>query len=498
MQAMIGPKTGWAPRLAQESRLAELDALVTQTCVGDDHLLLAIERAALLGALNRHDDAKAAFISILQKEPTHLCALNEFGALLTRMGAIAAACRVYAEAILHHPSSPLPHINLANLLLRSSKLDEARAHYETALSLDASNPQAHQGLGAVLSDLGDRAAARLHFEKGFKDHAISRLPYRGHKPPIHLVQLVSSGGGNIPTAHLLDDTVFQTSVIVTDQVSPLARLPPHQLVFNAIGDADCCEPALRAAIGLVERTKMPVINDPSAVMKTGRVANSIRLRAVPGVVTALTVPMTKQVLLSPQGPATLAREGFYFPMLLRSPGYHTGRNFVMVGTANELAAVAASLPGEQLLAIEFLDACRSDGTSRKYRVMMIDGQLYPLHLAISRDWKVHYFTSEMSEKADYRAEEARFLENMADVLGHKAVASLEAISKTLGLDYAGVDFGLSETGDVRLFEANATMIISRAGHQAHWAYRHGAIDRAIGAAMAMIEKRSGALTEKAR
>jgi len=42
------------------------------------------------------------------------------------------------------------------------------------------------------------------------------------------------------------------------------------------------------------------------------------------------------------------------------------------------------------------------------------------------------------------------------------------------------------------------MIISRAGHQAHWAYRHGAIDRAIGAAMAMIEKRSGALTEKAR
>src|SRR6516165_1622869 len=207
---MIGPKTGWAPRLAQESRLAELDALVTQRYVGDDPLLLAIERAALLGALNRHDDAKAAFISILQKEPTHLCALNEFGALLTRMGAIAAACRVYAEGSLHHPSSPLPHINLANLLLRSSKLDEARAHYETALSLDASNPQAHQGLGAVLSDLGDRAAARLHFEKGFKDHAISRLPYRGHKPPIHLVQLVSSGGGNIPTAHLLDDTVFQT------------------------------------------------------------------------------------------------------------------------------------------------------------------------------------------------------------------------------------------------------------------------------------------------
>jgi glutathione synthase/RimK-type ligase-like ATP-grasp enzyme len=493
--ATIGSENGWGPRLAQEARLAELDALVAHECIGDDHILLAIERAALLGALNRHDDAKQAFISILQKEPTQLCALNEFGALLTRMGAIAAACRVYAEAILHHPDNPLPHINLANLLLLSNKLEEARAHYETALSLDVSNPQAHQGLGAVLSELGDRAAACGHFEKGFKDHAISRLPYRGHRPPIQLVQLVSSGGGNIPTAHWLDDTVFQTSVIVADYVSPLAQLPPHQLVFNAIGDADRCEPALKAAIGLLQGTKMPVINDPGAVMRTGRVANSNRLRAVPGIVTALTVPMTRRVLVAPQGPATLAREGFDFPVLLRSPGYHTGRNFIMVRTANELAAVAASLPGEELLVIEFLDARRSDGTSRKYRVMMIDGQLYPLHLAISRDWKVHYFTSAMSANADYRAEEARFLENMPDVLGHKVVACLEAISKTLGLDYAGVDFELSPDGDVLLFEANATMIISRPGYEEHWTYRHGAVGRAIGAAKAMIEKRSGALTE---
>ena len=29
----------------------------------------------------------------------------------------------------------------------------------------------------------------------------------------------------------------------------------------------------------------------------------------------------------------------------------------------------------------------------KYRVMFIDGVCHPLHLAISRDWKVHYFTA---------------------------------------------------------------------------------------------------------
>ena len=67
-----------------------------------------------------------------------------------------------------------------------------------------------------------------------------------------LLQLVSSGGGNIPTAAVLDDCTFLTSVIVTDYLDPEAALPPHQLIFNTIGDADLCQPALEAAAALVD------------------------------------------------------------------------------------------------------------------------------------------------------------------------------------------------------------------------------------------------------
>ena len=95
--------------------------------------------------------------------------------------------------------------------------------------------------------------------------------------------------------------------------------------------------------------------------------------------------------------------------------------------------------------------------------MMIGGQIYPLHLAISRNWKVHYFTSDMADKPDHRAEEARFLEDMPAVLGETAMTALEHIRDALGLDYAGVDFGLAPNGDLLLFEANATMVIARAG-----------------------------------
>jgi tetratricopeptide (TPR) repeat protein len=272
---------GWAPRLAQEARLAGLDALLRRNAA--DRIPLEIERAALLAALNRHQDAQSAFISILRRAPTDFDALNEFGTHLTRMGAIDAACRVYAEAIQHHPDNPLARVNLANLLLRITHYQEAREHYEHALRVDPDHAEAHQGLGAVLADLGDCAGAREHFKKGFSGHAVSTLPYRGDKAPVTLLQLVSAGGGNIPSALFLDDTTFLTTVVVADYADISAALPPHQLIFNAIGDADLCAPALDAAIRLVAEAHVAVINDPVAVRKTSRVANAVRLGAIPGV-----------------------------------------------------------------------------------------------------------------------------------------------------------------------------------------------------------------------
>jgi glutathione synthase/RimK-type ligase-like ATP-grasp enzyme len=485
-----GADRGWAPRLAQEARLRQLDEELARHAAGGTAIDAEIERAVLLGALNRQQDAQHAFIEILRRAPTNFSALNEFGTLLTNMGAIEAACRVYAEAVTHHPDNPIGHVNLANLLLRAGRHAEARAHYEAVLKLDPDHAPAHQGLGAVLSDIGDRTAARHHFEQGFRGHAVSNLPYRGDAPPVALLQLVSSGGGNIPTTPFLDDRVFLTSVIVADYFDPAGPLPPYQLVFNAIGDADLCQPALEVAARLVERARAPVINDPRAVMKTGRIGNAGRLRAIPGVVTPRTLAVARATLAGPEGVDSIGKEGLVFPLLLRSPGYHTGHNFVLVEAAAGLSAATAGLPGDDLLVIEYLDARGADGNARKYRVMMIDGRIYPSHLAISANWKVHYFTSDMTDHEEYRREEASFLEDMPATLGSKAMAALERIRDCLGLDYAGVDFAVGPDGDVLLFEANATMVIAPPGADERWAYRRAAIEKIRDAVVAMIMERS--------
>jgi tetratricopeptide (TPR) repeat protein len=487
----ISEKHGWAPRQAQEARLRQLEDLLASSPQGDA-IASEIERAVLLGALNRRPESQQAFIDILRRSPENFSALNEFGTLLMNMGAIDAACRVYAEAILHHPENPMARVNLANLLLRANRHTEAREHYEAVLRIHPDHAEAHQGLGAVLSDLGDRMAARRHFQKGFRDHAVSTLPYRGTKPPVKLLQLVSSGGGNIPMSAVLDDCTFLTSVIVADYLDPRVALPPHQLIFNAIGDADLCAPALEAAAALVARTTAPVINDPRAVMKTGRIDNAARLAALPGVVTPKTSAVDRAMLAGPDGANAIANLGYVFPLLLRSPGYHTGRNFILVERVSELSAAAAGLPGDELLVIEYLDARGRDGSARKYRVMMIGGEIYPLHLAISRNWKVHYFTSDMADKPDHRSEEAVFLKDMRAALGDKAMTALEGIRDTLGLDYAGVDFATAANGDLLLFEANATMVIAVPDSDPRWAYRRDAIGRIIDAVVAMIMRKSTA------
>jgi tetratricopeptide (TPR) repeat protein len=379
-------------------------------------------------------------------------------------------------------------VNLGNILHEMGEHDGAREHFEAALAADPGHAEAHQGLAYVLAELGDRAGSDRHRRLGFQDRAVQTLPYRGEGAPVSLLLLVSSMGGNIPTRHLLDDRVFQTHVVVPEFYDPKAPLPPHQVVFNAIGDADLAAGPLAAAQSVVALTQAPVINLPSAVLATGR-ADHARMAHLPGVVTPLTILLPRDLLVSPEGPAAVARHGFRFPLLVRTPGFHTGRHFLKVENAPALAGAVEQLPGQEITVIEFLDARAADGKVRKYRAMMIGGEIYPLHVAISSRWKIHYFTAEMAERADHRAEDADYLENMAGVLGDRAMQGLAQIQKTLALDYAGIDFGLSAAGDVLLFEANATMVVNPPEADERWAYRRPAVERIFAAVRRLLAER---------
>lgn len=217
----------------------------------------------------------------------------------------------------------------------------------------------------------------------------------------------------------------------------------------------------------------------------------MRLAGLPGVVTPIAATLPRERLSASDAATTLARQGFGFPLLLRSPGFHTGLHFLLVESFEALPRALAELPGEELVVMQFLDARGPDGKTRKYRVMMIDDQLYPLHCAISSHWKIHYFTAEMADNPEHRAEDAAFLEDMRGVLGPVAMNALEGIQSVLGLDYGGIDFGLNAKGEVLVFEANATMVVNPPARDARWNYRRPACERIYAAVQKMLMERAG-------
>jgi len=444
--------------------------------------------------------AKEQCVALLAVDPGDRRALHRLGDLLVADGKLTEARAALAEAVDLYPDDPVSLVTLARLLIEAKDLEHARGHLLHALEVDPQCRAAHAGLSFVLAELGDMAQAAAHRRVAFQGRCVIPGQYRGRQPPVTVLKLISTSGGNLRTEGLLSDCVFHTHLVATEFYDATTILPPHQLILNAIGDADVAEAALSGARALLNRTSAPVINAPSAVATTSRLAIARRLAGLPGVVTPNIARLPRESLVSADAPSRLPAEGFRFPLLLRTPGFHGGEHFLKVETTGALADVVSQLPGSDLYVIEFLDGRSADGKIRKYRVMMVDGELYPLHVAIADDaiaghtnadqWKIHYFSADMTDRPEHRAEDAAFLLDMHDVLGRRAMTALQAIQKTLGLDYGGIDFGLSEAGEVLVFEANATMAIFPPGEDPRWDYRRPAVERVLGAVRRMLIDRA--------
>ncbi len=475
------------------ARVARLDAAlaaIRQRLEREPDAVDALfEKARLLSLLGEDDAAKDAYVALLHRDATHFGALTNLAALALASGHRSAALTAYRQAAVHHPQNPTALVNLAGQLLDDGHPADAREAYEAALKIDPERAEAHQGLARTLAAMGDDAAAAPHWHKGFAAHSMVSRPYRGRGNPVRILLLVSVRGGNIPTQLLLDDRIFAVSALYAEFHDPSVPLPEHDVVFNAIGDADLCGEGLAAARAISARSRAPLINNPDAALRTGRAENAKRLGGLEDVVAPRVELFSKSALCGSGAQSLLSEAGLEFPLLLRAPGFHTGQHFERVECADDLVAAAGKMPAENVLAIQYLDAAGSDGLARKYRVMIVDGKFYPLHLAASQAWKVHYFTSDMAARPELRREEQGFLSDMPSALGPRAMAALARIRDTLGLDYAGVDFARAPDGRLLLFEANATMTILPPDGNPMWDYRRPAITRTLEAARNLLTAR---------
>ena len=468
------PPRPWPPYVARENALRHLERAIAATPEAlDTHFYYA----SFLRDHGRLDDAIAEFEHVLARAPDHVETLVALGVVLARRGRRLDARARFERAVAIDGTHRSALVNLANALALDAP-ERAQALYETVLRQDAGFAAAHRGLCSLAAARGDTAATTRHREAGYAGGPFGRRPYLGAQMPPSVLALVSTDGGNIPLDALLDERSFLVHEVYVEAYRG-EPLPPHSLIVNAIADADRSAPALQLAAELMQGLRVPVVNAPGAVAMTGRVANAARL----GGLTDVLAPAARSLAHNAVPP-----DGF--PLLLRVPGLHMGRGMIRVDNARAFAEAIRTTPQpDALIAIDYIETRSPDAAWRKYRVMTIDGVLYPLHLAIAHRWDVHYFSAAMSDRAEYRAEEARFLADPPGAHGARAWAALGRVRDALGLDYAGIDFGLAADGQVVVFEANAAMTVLRPDLDERFAYRVPASEAIAGALVRMFRRR---------
>ena len=388
---------------------------------------------------------------------------------LHRAGKSEDAFGLALEAVQRFPRSSLAHTNAGYFYILRGEPALALRSYESALRANPGNAEARRGLAVAKTQCGIAS----------QGDSVATVPYRGTGNPVRVLVPITLGSGNVVTEQLFDDRYFAVSKLAVELHPPAGPLPEHDVVFNAIGEADSSAEALGKVSTLLAGSRKRVLNDPRAIARTGRYQQALRLADLADVrVPAISV---------------VARDGAHAlqpPLLLRAPGYHAGEHFERLESDADIDRALEQLPSDSFFAIEYVDVRDTAGLYTKYRVMAVDGSLYPLHLAISRDWKVHYFSAQMAAHAEFRAREASFLRDPQAALGSRAWDALMRVVARLELDYAGIDFTLDADGEVVVFESNATMAVRYPPDDPMWAYRRPAVDAVLGAMRTMLVRYS--------
>jgi len=266
------------------------------------------------------------------------------------------------------------------------------------------------------------------------------------------------------------------------------RLRVPDVVVNLITEPLVCRRALDRLESIVRVQAVPMVNAVEAVRRSARTVLPHVIRA--GNADRVRVPLTTRFAGARDGLLShIESAGHRWPILLRPAGTHGSRGLEKVDSASQLRAVGI-IPSDVLVS-DFVDFRSDDGLYRKYRMIWIDGRIFRRHIIAGLDWNVTGMSrTAMAERPKTITAEKDFLASSGDGLDER-VAELFRI---VGLDFGVIDFAVSDTGVIIVFELNGTFQISGSippQYREGWAYLEANNTPIVDALIASIARRAG-------
>ncbi|OOZ38187.1 hypothetical protein [Solemya elarraichensis gill symbiont] len=281
-----------------------------------------------------------------------------------------------------------------------------------------------------------------------------------------------SYNGNL---HLLENerpNEFEHQAMILGGLQPKRiDIPRVDFAFNFICDPDISRKSLEYAVQFVDGNSLPTLNHPAKVLRLTRDGLFQHFSDINGPLIPRTLRISPHSCKEVQ--AIVEAGDVVLPLIIRPAGRHGGQGMYLLKSLDDIHELERfAFDGRDYYLIEFHDYRSDDGFYRKYRMIWIDGKIYPRHLIIDKEWKIHGANKNnfMRDTEKFIQEEIEYLDNFEEVLGNDGVSNVRTLFSEIGLDYCGMDFSLLPDNRLFVFKANPAMNTSI--NKAHPASKH--------------------------
>jgi glutathione synthase/RimK-type ligase-like ATP-grasp enzyme len=300
----------------------------------------------------------------------------------------------------------------------------------------------------------------------------------------------SDMGANTPIDFLLAGQDIALATLYLGPDVPLPRhIPAHDVAIVVAPSSQDGEHALTMIEQLSEKWPVPVLNHPAQIRALERDRLYRNLHGIAGLHIPPTLRMTRNDLET--------AHDLQFPLIIRPLGSHAGFGLAKLDDAQSLADYLDGRRENSFFVSPFVDYSGKDGLFRKYRIAIIDGRPYPVHMAIAEEWKVWYLNADMALNVTHRTEEAKFMQLFDENFGRRHGKALAQLAARVGLDYFLIDCAETRDGQLFIFEADHCAIVHDMDPVNVYPYKPGPMRKLFEAFGAMLTRRSPAAASRA-
>jgi hypothetical protein len=369
---------------------------------------------------------------------------------------------------------------LTRKAMRGDDMGQVARSLMARLAADPRDAEALLDLSTVEQLLGAGANRVALQDMALRQQRLYAKPAPRPGAPVLLVLLAPGDFmANTPVEFLLEGAELNVEFLYVDpDMDILAAAPPHDAAFVAVAES-AANQALLAAIGRIAgHWPRPLLNAPGAIARLTRDGAWRLLKDVQGVIHPRNERLTR---------AEMAK-GHPFPFIVRPVDSHAGAGLERIEDHAALAAYLDAHDAPEFYTAAFVDYRGRDGLYRKIRLAFVDGEPFPVHLAISGRWMIHYLNADMAESAEHRAEEERFMQNF-NAFARRHKLAFSRMAEKLQLDYFQLDCAESADGRLLIFEVGNAMIVHDLDCQFTFPYKSAPMRRLFEAFQRMAAAR---------